>query len=281
MRATGEQVRLGVLHPERLVRDAALRYFAESSSQDTAVMPLVIRAIETYGWDDAFRQSYHLADLAETDETLLWTIEQLDRIGHPKAYEDQQRCDLLSQVIAQADVALLMTHEQQVLGLEGLGNEHREAIAQRLRLTMLDTASCWQELEAFFDRDLAAAGIAKVDFDGPVPDVHCLCRTFATLLSKSGAVPRIAQDLMRHSRIKLTMDYYTDPILLDVAGAVESLPDLQTAALSRARCPAPTGTADRLTHRRWAATSGLSPLASGPHRDCQSDHAEGVRDQYR
>ena len=30
---------------------------------------------------------------------------------------------------------------------------------------------------------------------------------------------------MRHSRIELTMDYCTDPVLLDVAGAVEALPD--------------------------------------------------------
>jgi hypothetical protein len=30
---------------------------------------------------------------------------------------------------------------------------------------------------------------------------------------------------MRHSRMELTNQYYTDPILLDVAGAVNSLPD--------------------------------------------------------
>ena len=29
---------------------------------------------------------------------------------------------------------------------------------------------------------------------------------------------------MRHKRIELTMDLYTDPVLLDVAGAVEALP---------------------------------------------------------
>ncbi|HUU23308.1 MAG TPA: hypothetical protein VM389_12310 [Phycisphaerae bacterium] len=28
---------------------------------------------------------------------------------------------------------------------------------------------------------------------------------------------------MRHSRIELTMNLYTDPVLLDVAGAVEAL----------------------------------------------------------
>ena len=31
---------------------------------------------------------------------------------------------------------------------------------------------------------------------------------------------------MRHSSIDLTMNVYTDPALLDVAGAIESLPDL-------------------------------------------------------
>lgn len=35
---------------------------------------------------------------------------------------------------------------------------------------------------------------------------------------------------MRHSRIELAMNYYTDPGLLDIAGAVESLPDFSGAA---------------------------------------------------
>ena len=30
---------------------------------------------------------------------------------------------------------------------------------------------------------------------------------------------------MRRSRMELTMNFYTDPVLLDVAGAVEALPD--------------------------------------------------------
>jgi len=34
-----------------------------------------------------------------------------------------------------------------------------------------------------------------------------------------------AMAAMHHSRIELTMNYYTDPVLLDIAGAVESLPD--------------------------------------------------------
>jgi len=38
--------------------------------------------------------------------------------------------------------------------------------------------------------------------------------------------PRTAQAAMRHASIDLTMNTYTDPRLLDVAGAVEALPDL-------------------------------------------------------
>ena len=37
-----------------------------------------------------------------------------------------------------------------------------------------------------------------------------------------------AMAAMRHSRIELTMNLYTDPALLDIAGAVNSLPQFGT-----------------------------------------------------
>ena len=45
-------------------------------------------------------------------------------------------------------------------------------------------------------------------------------------LSVGGVAPRTAQAAMRHSKIDLTMNVYTDPRLLDVAGAMDALPDL-------------------------------------------------------
>ena len=50
--------------------------------------------------------------------------------------------------------------------------------------------------------------------------------TFGTMLSRAGVAPRVAQAAMRHSSIDLTMNVYTDPRLLDVAGALEALPGL-------------------------------------------------------
>ena len=76
------------------------------------------------------------------------------------------------------------------------------------------------------NRDLKAAGIPKIDERGRTVDIHALRHTFGTFLSSSGTAPRTAQAAMRHSSIDLTMNVYTDPKLLDVAGAIESLPEL-------------------------------------------------------
>ncbi len=89
-----------------------------------------------------------------------------------------------------------------------------------------------------FDRDLVFAGLARVetrggkevvvkaDDRGRTIDIHALRHTFGTHLSKAGVPLRTAQAAMRHSDPSLTANVYTDPKLLDVAGAVASLPDL-------------------------------------------------------
>jgi integrase len=94
-----------------------------------------------------------------------------------------------------------------------------------------------------FDRDLVFAGLARVekrggkeiviktDDRGRTIDVHALRHTFGTHLSKAGVPLRTAQAAMRHSDPSLTANVYTDPKLLDVAGAVASLPNLPLGAV--------------------------------------------------
>ncbi len=86
-------------------------------------------------------------------------------------------------------------------------------------------------LVRILDRDLQAAGIAKIDDRGRTLDLHALRHTFGTMLSTSGVAPRTAMSAMRHSSIDLTMSTYTDPRLLDVHGAVESLPMLSLTTI--------------------------------------------------
>ena len=116
-------------------------------------------------------------------------------------------------------------------------------------------------LVKILNRDLDQAGIPKKDERGRTVDVHAMRTTFGTLLSKGGVAPRTAQAAMRHSTINLTMNTYTDPKLLDVAGAMESLPALPIGAKdgqsdSAALGAKATGT-DDLTASRFAP--GFAP----------------------
>ena len=108
-----------------------------------------------------------------------------------------------------------------------LGRTSRHEAAKEAQNAKLFTVPAG--LVRILNRDIEAAGIDKQDDRGRTIDVHALRGTFATMLSTSGVAPRTAQAAMRHSSIDLTMNAYTDPRLLDVAGALDSLPSLSLA----------------------------------------------------
>jgi integrase len=98
-----------------------------------------------------------------------------------------------------------------------------------------------EALVKILDRDLEAAGIPKRDARGRTVDVHALRHTFGTHLSKGGVPLRTAQAAMRHSDPSLTANVYTDPQLLDVAGALEALPALPLSGAARQQSVAAVG----------------------------------------
>jgi integrase len=65
--------------------------------------------------------------------------------------------------------------------------------------------------------------------------VHALRHTTATILARAKVSPRIAQLFMRHSDIKLTMQVYTDPRLLDEEEALNAFPELPSGGDAVAR----------------------------------------------
>ncbi len=77
-----------------------------------------------------------------------------------------------------------------------------------------------------FQRDLGAAGVAYRDAAGRVADFHALRHTFVTNVVDSGAMPKVAQALARHSTIALTMDRYSHTLVGERADALKGLPDL-------------------------------------------------------
>jgi integrase len=84
-----------------------------------------------------------------------------------------------------------------------------------------------------FRSDLKAAGIKYRDASDRVADFHSLRVTFASILAQAGVHPKTAQDLMRHSDVNLTMNYYTFTVLSARAEALESMPDFDAQTPER------------------------------------------------
>ncbi len=74
--------------------------------------------------------------------------------------------------------------------------------------------------------DLQGAGIAYRDDAGRVFDFHALRHQFASNLAAGGVHPKEAQELMRHSKIDLTMSTYTHVHRGKLTEALDMLPDL-------------------------------------------------------
>ncbi len=92
--------------------------------------------------------------------------------------------------------------------------------------------------------DLAETGIDYVDDSGRVFDFHALRGQCASLLAASGVHPKVAQSIMRHCDINLTMSRYTHVLRGQESEAVAKLPDFSLPS-SRQKNVA-TGTDDRL-----------------------------------
>ena len=129
-------------------------------------------------------------------------------------------------------------------------------------------------LRRSLDCDLKAAGIPKQDDRGRTVDVHAMRHTFGTLLSRGGVAPRTAQAAMRHGSIDLTMNTYTDPRLLDVAGALAALPQLDLDGDAGQRQKA-TGTADGPSEARMVVPTVGPTTGQSSRSGASADKSAG------
>ena len=136
---------------------------------------------------------------------------------------------------------------------EGLNSAQRAAqedgrpIPVRLDMRARLFPSIPDKMTRILDKDLQFAGIAKQDDRGRVLDVHSLRVSLATHLNRGGVAVRTAQAAMRHTTAQLTMGIYTDPQLLDVGAALDTLPGLplsgedeavrEVAEMGAEKCP--------------------------------------------
>jgi hypothetical protein len=108
-------------------------------------MPLVIKAVETYGrQNDAYRLIGAARDLSQTDDTIVWVMDELNA-ALTATFENYAYN--LSRVVVNADPALLLPRESAILEARHFLAELRPALTDRLRMLSWDAATCWQRLE--------------------------------------------------------------------------------------------------------------------------------------
>jgi hypothetical protein len=152
MRLTVAQVKEAILSPDQDVREAAVYYFSRSFSADPSIIPLAIRAIELYGWKDAFEFYSFMSELPQTNETVLWLVRQLKRFGDSTDEDERRYAHATTQGLIHADAAILERHQSEILNLDELEDEAKKVIAERIAFRSKSAEELWSGLEAFCNR---------------------------------------------------------------------------------------------------------------------------------
>ncbi|MEO8494223.1 MAG: SEC-C metal-binding domain-containing protein, partial [Planctomycetota bacterium] len=142
-----DKIKEAILHPNIEIRWRATSYFAKSFSSDLSIMPLVIKAVETYGrQNDAYRLIGLSRDLPQTEDTITWVI---DELNDEQTDKFENYAYNLSMVLVEADPTLLLPRESDILEAPHFLAGLRDPVTERLQMLSWDEATCWQKLEEF------------------------------------------------------------------------------------------------------------------------------------
>jgi hypothetical protein len=200
MRLPEAKIKEAILHPEILIRQEALLYFADCYSRDVEIMPLAIKAIEVYGPSNAFLHVHMLSHLAQTEATVEWAIRELHR-QEDQAKDDDSYLPALSRLLCHADPKLIASRAEEILQATGFFKELAPEFRERLHLGTWDADECWKELERVCAEGFGDQDSPDVDFD------HASRVVEALALRGQSYVDRIL-DLLS----KEVEDFETDPM---------------------------------------------------------------------
>jgi hypothetical protein len=173
VRFSDDKIKEAILHPDPDIRDRATSYFAKSYSNDTSIMAQVIRAVATYGRQDAYRLIGLSRDLPQTEESIAWVIDELNDEASD-SYENYTYN--LSMVMVEADPALLLPRESAILEARHFASYLHPAFTERLRMLAWDEATCWRKLEEFCEEGKTKQYTNEVDLGHARRIVEALAR---------------------------------------------------------------------------------------------------------
>lgn len=175
MRLPEAKIKEAITHPDRLVRQEALDYFAACYSLDSEVMPAAIKALETYGRRQAFVYVHGLVHLVQTEATVNWVINELQREGDLS--EDYHTYfPALSRLLCNADPKLLAPRAEEIMQVPGFQRIQLPEFQDRLAVASWDGDQCWKEMERISELRLKDEYSDDVAFDRTDRVIEALAR---------------------------------------------------------------------------------------------------------
>jgi SEC-C motif len=153
MRLPEAKIKEAILHPEKIARNRAVSYFADCYSRDPEVMPLAIKAMETFGRENAFSFFHVWAGLKQTEDTVAWAVRELYR-EEVKTSAFKIYASTISRLLCDADVNLVHPHAEEILQAPTFSENLRDVFKERLAISSWNEERCWNELEKIWNHDL-------------------------------------------------------------------------------------------------------------------------------
>ncbi len=149
MRYPEEKIKEAILHPDLNARDAAIRYFYDSTSHDLTLMPLAIQAIEKYGRTKALSFTHYLNVLPQSEQTIGWVIHELQHEFEGRPEERHFYYLNLSRLLCHADIRLVAPRAPEVLQAPHFDPKEQVPFRERLELFGWSAEKCWQALRQY------------------------------------------------------------------------------------------------------------------------------------
>ena len=157
-------IKQAILHPEQDVRATALLYFTESFSDDPAVMPFVIQAVERYGKQTSFDLLRHAEWLCQTPATVDWLIGQLRcELDTTDINEDNLRF-ALALILCHAKPELLAHRCGEIISSPAFPESLREPLRECLKMEFSDWLTLWKMFEELGRQTMEKQRLSRADY---------------------------------------------------------------------------------------------------------------------
>jgi hypothetical protein len=154
---SAEEIKPLLLHEDRPVRDAAADYLRDSWCQDTALVPMVLRACRQYGAEENVHGLMACSQFVLTEDSLDEVLQML------AGTKDPDTAWRLLRILLHIPVDVLLRRESVLLDTPDLPDEVMSRINRRKDLSGWPGSKLWQELQDFAKRSEKEKRVGRID----------------------------------------------------------------------------------------------------------------------